>query len=348
MRYLFLDTNVYLGCALLTQPHSDPDLVTQLRQAMNGNRVILLVPSAVRAEFLGKRSEVLAEIKQQMGNLKATVNQARLTSNRDRNKLLSTIDDLMVERGAAFEKATRDIEDLWKSSSCVMLEASGDTLARAVDRSIAHLPPADGKHIVDQDCLVLEQVAAGVPRDATSLIFCSENKTDFCAQDRERKEVLRPEILTCFTVPVSYCGTLPDLLKTLNVTPHPDTLQEYREAVRSLYKQDDTAQIPRRRVLELTVNKEFDPVLWMERFVTGLRESGIVPSVVRIRHRPDLAGVYGVFLVARGGDGGPIREIAVHAGGVLICRVLPPTRKTNWIWARRTNSEWEWSVKVKR
>jgi hypothetical protein len=51
MDYLFLDTGIYLNCALMREPREDSDLLLKLSELLTSTDTSLLVPAVVELEF---------------------------------------------------------------------------------------------------------------------------------------------------------------------------------------------------------------------------------------------------------------------------------------------------------
>ena len=51
MKYLFIDTNNFIACALLIKPKHSPKTIKKLSELLDSNKIKLILPEVVKIEF---------------------------------------------------------------------------------------------------------------------------------------------------------------------------------------------------------------------------------------------------------------------------------------------------------
>lgn len=77
MKYIFLDTNEYIVCALLTESDHTPETLSHIEEVLESGRAHLLVPELVKIEFFRVLKETLVSIEKGVTDLKAVSTNVR-------------------------------------------------------------------------------------------------------------------------------------------------------------------------------------------------------------------------------------------------------------------------------
>jgi hypothetical protein len=66
MQFLFIDSSVYVSCALIQEPGHDSELVVNLRDLLKTTSTTLLLPQVVELEFERVQADRIKELKQKV------------------------------------------------------------------------------------------------------------------------------------------------------------------------------------------------------------------------------------------------------------------------------------------
>lgn len=69
MKYLFVDTNNFIPCALLTEPGHSPTTISKLSKLLQSNKTKLILPDIVEIEFFRVVDLQLSIIEKQVNDL---------------------------------------------------------------------------------------------------------------------------------------------------------------------------------------------------------------------------------------------------------------------------------------
>ena len=225
--WVFLDTNVYVACALANKEGARPELLLSLQAALATADALLLLPEVVLGEYGRVQERELEKHIQQLEGLKKTAHQS-LVESEDRRSLERTLGRIVSERLSASRQASEFVAALALEPRVTRIPLTPAALVRAVDASVKGKAPSarakngpidDGtgaRGLLEVDCLIVASLADHIERvDAGEcrLLFCSDNHRDFAAWDEaEKRHVMHPGVVAQLGCEVSYYRSLAELL----------------------------------------------------------------------------------------------------------------------------------------
>jgi len=241
VKYICLDTNIYVYCALMTQLDHDPSYLEKLLDLISDKNIKLLVPEIIKAEYNYKVKQIHENIKEQLGQLQKHIKvEASLMSIQDKEALISFIEELSAKR----KKAKDDSDDIFKriisSDNCLEIPLTPEILTRSLLRTVSHRKPYDPnkypKHLNylgDVDCIIVESL-----RHVFSSID-SEAELYLCSNDDHfyDKDSLHQDIEEDINIEVYAFKTMPELLQAFNKPQREQDIKVYEEFSASLHNQ---------------------------------------------------------------------------------------------------------------
>ena len=219
MKYVFIDTNIFLSCAFLEKKGYTVQQIEKLSQLINSNAIKLLFPEIVEIELERKTKEQLITIKSQVENLKNTVNKSfpgsLLT---DKNNLLKEIDGMFKKREVSSHEASKKLNKIFKSENVFKIPLNQEIFFNAYKRVLKGLKPskAERNFIIDHDCLIIESINNSILKSGIKeLIFCSANVNDFALKKyTQNKFVIDPELVPPLPKETRFYNHLPEMFDT--------------------------------------------------------------------------------------------------------------------------------------
>lgn len=231
MKYVFIDTNIYLYCSLGSYGEHEPTLLKAIADVVNHSDACLLVPETVRREYEHQMKTKVDDYDRQAQEALAEAKK-KLPAPPDRERVTAVIDDIRRERRESAAKAQEYFADLMKDGKTVGLPLDGDTVARALGYSISGQAPSKGKtardradasekepgFVVEPDCLIVASVArylqAQGAGDQDELYICTHNREDFAEFDQDADaHVVAAAIAAEIPCVAKYHSSLPGLLE---------------------------------------------------------------------------------------------------------------------------------------
>ncbi len=135
MKYVFLDTCIYVGCSLSDKKDARPELLVTLIKSLKRSGSALLLPEVVLHEY---RRKVDRELERLVRNVDALVARGdALAASNDQERLQEFVDKLKSERQRAARQAREFIEKLPQSvGSVVSLPLTPEVVTAAVVTSL--------------------------------------------------------------------------------------------------------------------------------------------------------------------------------------------------------------------
>jgi len=216
MKYVFIDTNIFISCAFLERKGDTVQQIEKLSQLINSNSIKLLLPEIVEIELERKTKDQLITIKSQVEKLKNTVIKSfpgsLLT---DKSNLLKEIDGMFKKREVSSHSASKKLNKIFKSENVIKIPLYQKIFFNAYKRALKGLKPskAERKIIIDQDCLIIESINNSILKFVIKeLIFCSANVNDFALKkDTKNKFVIHPELVPPLPKETRFYNNLPEM-----------------------------------------------------------------------------------------------------------------------------------------
>jgi hypothetical protein len=230
VKYLVIDTNIYLFCSFGTRDNYEPELLHRIKGVLDQPDVCLLVPEVVELEY---RRNVRSQADQYAKSVEAAAKSASdaLMAQADRTAIDAEFARIKRDRREATDLAQRYFDEILAHAKTRRVEIVGEDVARALALSIAGTRPSKGKtasvradvgegdpgYAIEPDCLIVSCVARQLhearANAGDTVIFCSDNKKDFgkWAADGQ-PPTLQPSIEELMPCRSSYYVGLDELL----------------------------------------------------------------------------------------------------------------------------------------
>ena len=235
MKYVFIDTNIYVYCALSSTGH-DPQLITTLWNALKHWPAVLLLPEVVNLELkrqLPEQGEVLKErAKRAKGELKKVNFPPEVGQDMEQH-----LEKLTNARLRSLEDAEERIREVYSSSQAEVLPLTSEVMLAAYKRALSGRKPYRPRkgcenrpdsqsskdvlikgpiNLLDADSMIIETLIQRLEDSSSSdhLVICSHNLRDFGQwDDSARQHVIDPQIKNDFKVAITYYTSLLDMIK---------------------------------------------------------------------------------------------------------------------------------------
>lgn len=200
MKYLFIDTNIYVQCCLLQIEGDDIGALKKVHDLLNDDRVTLLLPEVVELELYKILNLKGEEIKKKIGSYQETINKDSDLDEKIKRDLVLKIKEVAESRSTNTEKAIKEIEVLLKSKGTAILRITPNQIISSYKQFLSGRKPyKEGQPgSIQPDCLIIDALSEYLS-DKTNydLYFCSSNTEDFSVRD-DKEIKIHPEIKSRF------------------------------------------------------------------------------------------------------------------------------------------------------
>ena len=206
MKYLFVDTNIFIACALLIKPNHSPKTIKKLREFLDSGEVKLILPEIVEIEFFRVVDTELSKIETVVNNFKKIIKD-NLPSyfGTEKEEHIKSAESIFKKRKESSEIAKEIINSLFNSKNTIKIPITYDIFIKAYKRALSGKKPYELKwctecdelkDIINADCLIIESIISEINKlGKIEFIFCSDNNTDFAIfNEKEKKHIFHPEI----------------------------------------------------------------------------------------------------------------------------------------------------------
>lgn len=217
MKYLLVDTNVFIQCCLLELEGDDLKVLEQLSSLLDKDKLSLLLPEVVALEFEKILQEKTERIINQVGEYKAIINKDNKLDLRIRKDMINGLDQTIKDRKENTTIVKRKIKEIFNHKNTHKLQFNASSFLDAFRAFLANKKPysKSESNSIQPDCLIIEMVSEYLKdKDSYSFFLCSYNKDDF-AQNAESKDediVIAEDIKEKFS-DIKYYINLSKLLK---------------------------------------------------------------------------------------------------------------------------------------
>ena len=227
MKFLFIDTNNFMACALLTESGHTPQTIDQLISLLDGDQIKLVLPEIVEIEFFREVDLELSKIAKHISQLKDVIDKNFPTYLKpDKDQFIKSAQDIYSKREASSKAAKAKLTSLFGRKNVIKTPLSATIFIDAYKRAMLGKKPAKTKYCsecgaikqrIDADCMIFESILSiKAEFENNELIFCSANKDDFAVHDKKQeKHFLHPDLVASFSkkTEVKYYIKLLDALK---------------------------------------------------------------------------------------------------------------------------------------
>jgi len=231
LKYLFIDTNIYIYCALITKGNYTTQTIDALNKAINTNNTKLLMPEIIKLEFEKKARSIFEnEVSNNINKLKKEIQNISFPDylGDEKSKIEKNIDNLLEKRRNNLKRVSDSIiKDIEENKNTVVLNLTNEIFLKSYKRAIKGEKPYNGKfcsqcgnmeYSINADCIIVESIVDYLDtikiNNEDELIFCSNNTKDFAVFNKiTNKHELHEDIKKQIKLKVKYYNNLPDLLK---------------------------------------------------------------------------------------------------------------------------------------
>lgn len=187
MKYLFIDTNIYIQCCLLEIEGDDIGALKRVHALLDKNKVKLILPEVVRLEFPKALNNKSEQLKLLIGKHKEEINLDRKLDDKIRHELIAKLDETMQERIGNTDKVKKEIELIFNSTNTVSsIKMNNKHFAGAYKRFLSGIKPYNDnqKGEIQPDSLIIEGIIDYFKnKNKYDFYFCSLNEKDFGVKD---------------------------------------------------------------------------------------------------------------------------------------------------------------------
>lgn len=210
LKYLLLDTNIFVTCTLTRIEYHDAALLRKLQKALEQGAARLLLPEVIEDEYWRVEQQEFEKLLHDKNEAIELVQRLfpRRKTNRD---LVGAIEDEIRECKENRDQAHAIVKEVFNSQSTVRLPITPGILHAAYQRTRAGLRPAKPvkRYLVDDDSVIVESLIEFFRHHhGDELVICTDNAKDFF-QDN----ALHPDIAQDLSVNTRCYTKLPQLIR---------------------------------------------------------------------------------------------------------------------------------------
>lgn len=197
MKYLFIDTNIYIACSLLIKHGHEPETIEKLNKLLNSNKLILILPEIIELEFFRELEVTLTQIKKSCDNFKKEFKKSKIFPsylNDEKEKIFKIINQIYEKREESSKESKNRIMKLFKHNNVEKIPLNFDIFLNGYKRVLSGKKPCksykdEKKHIIDADSMIVESIIY-FTKDKKNIdfILCSDNHKDFGIYEEEIKD----------------------------------------------------------------------------------------------------------------------------------------------------------------
>jgi hypothetical protein len=202
MKYVVVDTNEYLSCAIIEQHGRDATLIEKLRDGIRRADANLLVPNVIELELNRELRDRLAAFEQKVRQVQDKVKKGDLVrdfTDVERERLSKLMGTYIATRSQNARQVSTLLDSLFSSDRAVRIQTTGDVLARAYERGLQGRKPftweRENPQPLNADCVIIETVRAylqvletrGATISPSHLILCTAIHHHFAVHDSLQK-----------------------------------------------------------------------------------------------------------------------------------------------------------------
>lgn len=229
MKYIFIDTNIYIYCALLTNLEYKSDTIDSLISFLKRKDVRLLFPDVVKSEFLNKSSIVYDNMIHNKIDLVKKIQNITFPEYFIHQKK-QIINELNKSLDSSRENLKRTtcilIEDILNLENTIYLTLTSETILNSYKRALEGKKPYNKKlcttcgeitQPLNVDCIIIEMLKKFFIKNMSKhdeLLFCTNNTKDFAVfNNRNNKHEICKDIKEDFMLDIKFFNSLPKLLE---------------------------------------------------------------------------------------------------------------------------------------
>ncbi len=186
MKYLLIDTNVYIQCCLLELEEGDDfNVLKKLHSLLENNQLILLLPEVIELEFNKILEEKTNKLVNKIGEYKKSINKDNDLDSGVIKDLLQKLKECVDERLKNKNNVKQEIKEIFSHKNTLRLPLNSDIITEAYKLFLSGNKPYNKDEFgeIQPDCLILETAKDYflnfLTQNQYEFYFCSLNKGDF-------------------------------------------------------------------------------------------------------------------------------------------------------------------------
>ena len=149
MKYLFIDTNNFVACALLIKPNHSPTTIKKLKELLDKNEIKLILPEIVEIEFLRVVDYELLKIERLVKSFKKNVidfgkaineNLASFLGTNKKN-FIKSINSIYEKRQISSKLGKNIIKSLFEEKNTIKIPLTHEIFTNAFKRALGGKKP---------------------------------------------------------------------------------------------------------------------------------------------------------------------------------------------------------------
>jgi len=229
MKYVFIDTNIFIYCTLLMKRGHNPTALNRLREIIEQNEARLLLPEMVELEYEGQIEHVHQDVRKEINSLAKTIQSVSVPDflKDDKKKLEKITEDMQKTREENKSHAQKEILKIFNHQNVVRIPLNNEILINGIRRVSLGKKPSKHqpciecgglRHPIDNDSIIIESLIFQLNHlkidKPDILYFCSDNRKDFAYFNKEvNNHQLHEEIDNDLPITTRYFHSLETLLK---------------------------------------------------------------------------------------------------------------------------------------
>lgn len=229
MKYIFIDTNIYIYCALLTNLEYKSDTIDSLISFLKRKDVRLLFPDVVKLEFLNKSSIVYDNMINSKIDLVKKIQNITFPEYfiHQKKQIINDLNESLDSSRENLKRTTRIlIEDILNLKNTIYLTSTSETMLNSYKRALEGKKPYNRKlcttcgemtQPLNVDCIIIEMLKEFFIKNMSKhdeLLFCTNNTKDFAVFNNiNNKHEICEEIKKDLILDIKFFNSLPKLLE---------------------------------------------------------------------------------------------------------------------------------------
>ncbi|MCX6729015.1 MAG: PIN domain-containing protein [Candidatus Saccharibacteria bacterium] len=233
MKYLFIDTNIYITCCLMELEGDNLGTLKQLHKLLNLQKVKLLFPDVVFFELKKVLNEKTEKIKAEVGKVREFTKTNTSLNEKIRTDINKKMTECIDERITNSDRVKKEINSIYSSANTIKneLEIVDEDLVEAYKMYLSGVRPfKKGYGELQPDCLIISTLERFFKsKNGYQLLFCSANNSDFAERNDKSEYVIHKDIAEKFSN-ITYSENLFSLLnKEFNAKFPEKSIEEFDE-----------------------------------------------------------------------------------------------------------------------
>jgi len=200
MKYIFIDTNVFIQCCLLELEGDDLNSLKELNKLLDNNNTKLLLPEALELEFYKALNYKSKNLRNKIGKYKAQIEKdgkGKIIDEKVKNDIIAKLDECIQGRDENTKNVKKEIKKIFSHKNSIRILLDIEIFIRSYKYFLSGQKPYNvrEKSVIQVDCIILESLRKFLDKKKNyELYFCSNNTSDFAENIGNEKFNIHKEI----------------------------------------------------------------------------------------------------------------------------------------------------------